>query len=335
MAQKPQYGMTAMMTGFLDLGFEGYFACRIATDPDPTNEERGMSGYTMALTGEDRLDQGIRLQVDADYYARNARPPLREMKIEIGVRVTTVTCDGKLWTQPGDLIGARVHLDGADDPAAGLPLPIFESRNNITGSDDAMSFVITPFNLRIESERHRLSAVDYANPSDPGQQIWQIDDPSVYKRRLTSSVSMNDVEVSEALRVFDAYGYFRDRRKYLEKLIADNDVRIARGASNASELETANQGYRSRIYQLEFWGDRVISKLQTRCDWKFAINGPKSFDFDVGVPIDTKAEWPITFWFGGWDGDLLTGYMRGVLSLPFAGAEQATRLKASRAARKS
>ena len=26
---------------------------------------------------------------------------------------------------------------------------------------------------------------------------------------------------------------------------------------------------------------------------------------------------PVTFWFGSWDGDLLTGWMQGTLSVPF------------------
>jgi len=25
----------------------------------------------------------------------------------------------------------------------------------------------------------------------------------------------------------------------------------------------------------------------------------------------------VTFWLGGWDGDLLTGFMQGALSVPF------------------
>ena len=48
----------------LAIEFEGYFMCRLATDPDPTNERRGASGYTMAIAGEPDMDQAIRLQLD-------------------------------------------------------------------------------------------------------------------------------------------------------------------------------------------------------------------------------------------------------------------------------
>ena len=312
---------TKRATAYLDVGFEGYFACRIATDPDPTDERRGMSGYTMALAGEDPLDQGIRLQVDDAYYQRNGRAPMRQMGIEIGVSVTSVRCAGKPWPRAAGLIGAKVHLDGGDDPAAGLPLPIFESRNNITGSDDTMSFVITPFRLRIENGAQTLTAIDYVDPRDPSRQPWQIDDPAVYERRLTRCWATDDQCVAEAIGVFDAYGYFRDRRRYLERLIEHAQAEIANlpaKSPEAAALEANIQRFRSRIYQLEFWGDRVISKLLMRCNWQFDINGPKAFGFDVGVAVDTSADWPIELWFGGWDGDLLLGYAQGTLRLPFA-----------------
>ena len=71
----------------LEVHFEGYFMCRIATDPDPSNEHRGMSGYTMALPRETRLDQIIRLQVDEEFARKNARAPLHDLGKDIGVRV--------------------------------------------------------------------------------------------------------------------------------------------------------------------------------------------------------------------------------------------------------
>ena len=46
----------------LRIHFEGGFQCRLATDPDPTRESRGVSGYTYALAGESDLDQVICLQ---------------------------------------------------------------------------------------------------------------------------------------------------------------------------------------------------------------------------------------------------------------------------------
>ncbi len=36
----------------LVVNFAGWFQCRLATDPDPTDEPRGVSGFTFALAGE-------------------------------------------------------------------------------------------------------------------------------------------------------------------------------------------------------------------------------------------------------------------------------------------
>ena len=36
----------------IKLTFSGWFECRIATDPDPTDEPRGVSGWTAAVAGE-------------------------------------------------------------------------------------------------------------------------------------------------------------------------------------------------------------------------------------------------------------------------------------------
>lgn len=291
----------------LDIGFQGYFTSRIATDPDPTNEDRGMSGYTMALPNEDRLDQVIRLQADADYWSRNMRKPLDEMPYTIGVQVASVQIAGRDFAPAAPLLGSLVYLDGRDNPLAGA---VFESRNNTTGSDDTMAFVIDPFKLRIDGPAATITATDYLDPSDPARPLWAISDPNLYGRRLTRCVSANDQEVSEAIGVFDAYGYFRDRRRFLEQQIA--------AGGDAATIET----YRSRLFQLETWGDRVISKINLRCDWQFDINGPQNVVArqPLGIQLVTTQPWRVSFWFGGWDGDLLVGYMRGLLRVPYVPA---------------
>src|SRR5215210_6042114 len=134
----------------LDIQFEGHFMCRIATDPDPTNEQRGVSGYTIALVHEDPLDQVIRTQIeDEKFLEKNLREPAQQMGIKVGVNVCNVSFDGKpLYGPTRDaLLGARLYLEGKDDPFDG---PIFDSRNNIVGSDDNMAFVINPFELRLQ-----------------------------------------------------------------------------------------------------------------------------------------------------------------------------------------
>ena len=307
-----------MSYGTLDINFEGYFMCRLATDPDPTNEERGMSGYTMALANEDPLDQVVRLQATREWLERNARPPLLDMKISVGVTVKSTFFNGVPYDGAGDVIGARVYLDGVDFP---LPGPTFESRNSTVGSDDSFAFVVNPFKLRIEREDTgvKLTATDHLDPTDPRRPLWRITDPNVYSRRLASCASTGDTEVAEAINVFDAYGYFRDRRRYLGKLIRDTCAARAAAGSPAEgqQCEARIESYRSRIYQLQHWGNRVISKIQTKVGWEHDINGPESVEGNLGGTVETALPWRVKYWFGGWDGDLLLGYMRGTLSVPF------------------
>ncbi|HYH45048.1 MAG TPA: hypothetical protein VEG34_05135, partial [Thermoanaerobaculia bacterium] len=192
----------AAIAKLLEMQFEGFFMCRLATDPDPTNEERGVSGYTIALVHEDPLDQVIRTQIeDKKFLERNLREPAERMKIRIGVDVYNVLFDGKPYfgAARDALLGAKVYLEGKDEPFQG---PIFDSRNNIVGSDDNMAFVVNPFELAIRRDGLAFEAKDWLDPSDPERKIWQIEDPTTYARRLPSFAS-GSTTAQAAIRVFD------------------------------------------------------------------------------------------------------------------------------------
>jgi hypothetical protein len=301
----------------LQVQYEGYFMCRLATDPDPTNEQLGVSGYTMALVPEDPLDQVIRLQADEKFASKNLREPAEQMGIRIGVDVNNVLYDGKPY-EPGlkALRGARVSLEGQDPPFDG---PIFDSRNNIVGSDDQMSFVVNPFEMVIRGRGVTIRAVDHLNPADPSQKIWEIEDPSTYARRLPSAFSPSSNQVMSILRVFDQATYFNDRLRYLRQRMAHLEAQ-RRPRKENPDLETEIQTLQSRIYQIEFWGSRFYTKMAFQLTYNFRVNGAQVIEDRKNAlkgTADTTHPWPVTFWFGGWDGDLLVGYMQGSLGIPF------------------
>lgn len=301
----------------LELEFEGFFMCRLATDPDPTNEELGVSGYTMALVRESPLDQVIRLQADEAFVKKNLRAPAQEMGIEINVKVRNVLYDGNPY-KPGleALYDAPVSLEGKNPPFDG---PIFDSRNNIVGSDDNMMFVVNPFDLVIRGKGVTLRAVDYLNPADPSQKIWQIEDPNTFVRRLPTLFTSSSTQVMSILRVFDQATYFNDRLRYLRKSKELLEAKRKPGKKDP-ELETEIQELESRIYQIDFWGSRFHTKMAFQLTYDFRVNGPQTLQDRKNVlrgTADTTHPWPITFWFGGWDGDLLVGYMQGTLGIPF------------------
>ena len=308
---------------YLSLNFEGYFMCRIATDPDPTDEAHGTSGYTMALHGEPSLDQVIRIQPGDDNETA-LREPAEQLGIRIGVCVGGVNYDGQFDEEATKLLrGATVNLCGRDDTFDG---PTFVSRNNTVGSDDTMAFVVEPFDLWIEHEAVTIRATDDLDPENRDKLSWQIDQPKDYARRLpTRFVLGGSAEAHQAIGVYDEYGYYRDRRRWLNEQIECVQKKLGENNGNdADQLKAELEGYRSRLFQLETWGDRVINKLGFLCEWDFLINGKQSIEghdalqkaLPDGCSVDCGQRWPVRFWFGGWDGDLLTGYMRGTLDLP-------------------
>ena len=79
----------------------GWALLRLPTDPDPSDEPRGVSGYTFAFAGEPDLDRILYLQPPANFAPRSQSPPL-------GVRVTSaVRTDGE---QVPVLASAAVNL---------------------------------------------------------------------------------------------------------------------------------------------------------------------------------------------------------------------------------
>jgi hypothetical protein len=311
----------------LEIQFQGYFLCRIATDPDPTNEQRGVSGYTLALVDEDPLDQVIRTQVDRAFLERNLREPAERMGIKIGVDVDNVLFDGQPYYGPARqaLLGARIYLEGRDEP---FPGPIFDSRNNLVGSDDNMAFVVNPFEMAIrkkatdgKTDRLVIRTVDHLYPADPERKIWQIQDPDVYARRLPTFQSGSTTAMA-AVRAFDGYTYFANRMKFLRQRIAELEQKkqVVRSEEERARIEAKIQGLRTRIHYMEFWGSRFETKLAFQVTYGFNVNGPQSVEDPEGLlggTVDCANSWPVTFWFGSWDGDLLIGFMQGSLSVPF------------------
>jgi hypothetical protein len=179
----------------LTLNFEGWFQCRLATDPDPSDELRGVSGWTLAVAGEEDLDRVIRLQ---EPVSRRSHGP------GVGVVVRIVTVDERHI--PGHpLVGGQVEL---------LDGPKFEGRNGIVAEDAAEG--IDPFHLRITSGGVTLRRKDILDPQNPERKIHEVD-PSVLKRRQpVEGEAAERAEIADATGVMDYVGYRRERKEKLE-----------------------------------------------------------------------------------------------------------------------
>lgn len=277
----------------LTVNFEGWFQCRLATDPDPSDEPRGVSGWTFAVAGEEDLDRVIRLQEPVS--SRSHGP-------EVGVVVRTVTVDER-HIPDHPLVGGQVEL---------LDGPKFEGRNGIVAEDAAEC--IDPFHLRITGGGVTLRRKDILDPQNPERKIHEVDASVLRRRQPVEGEAAERAEIADATGVMDYLGHLRERKESLEKLEA--------GPEGAGD-PVLRAAFQKRIADLKESlekRDIRVGILGASLVYRFAIRGPAQVvgDRDVlGGIVGTSPPWPIEFWAGGWDADALCGYMRGRLRVPF------------------
>ena len=152
----------------LDIQFEGYFQCRFATDPDPSDERRGVSGPTFAAPGEPDLERTIRFN-DFQYL----RYPRTQ---EDGVKVTQILVDN-VSVPHHPLVGGKVNLLGD---------PQFRQRNLII-SEVALQTLIDPFILQISNNDICIERVDFLDMVHPEYTYADIFlNPTLMNRRLNT-----------------------------------------------------------------------------------------------------------------------------------------------------
>jgi hypothetical protein len=276
----------------MTLDFEGFVQVRLATDPDPSDEPRGVSGWTHAAAGEPDLDRVLVLQDDEGRRVRRSRGPA------VGVTVRAVGGDTR-----HPLVGAPVRL---------LDGPKFEGRNWIVASDGFEP--IDPLHLHIAGagvvldKRHLLTG-----PAGDPVPFYRIT-PEELARRTPSLEADADAqrEIFTALGIPDGGpAAWRQARK--TQLQQDLDE------LPPAEVETAT-ALRLRITDLDIGGPAVRT-VGVRMRYSLALSGPGRATDDAQVfrdRVDADSDWPIDFWVGGWDADALCMYMRGRLSLPLA-----------------
>lgn len=269
----------------LRLDFAGWFQCRLATDPDPADEPRGVSGWTFAVGDEPDLDRIIRFQDPP--VTRSYGPP-------VGVTVRAVADNG---TPVADhpLAGARLDL---------LDRPRFEGRNGLV-TEDGLE-LIDPFRLRVSGAGVVLERAD---PLDPrGRRIPEV--TAGYLRRRTAGGVEGGPEVTAevlaATGIADPDQHLRERAERLRAELA------------ATGDPTAKAALGKRIRALR-------TLMAIRISYRFDVGelgGVGTVRDEGGVldgAVDPVAPWPVAFWLGGWDADALCGFASGRLTLPAPG----------------
>jgi hypothetical protein len=291
----------------LILDFEGYFQMRMATDPDPTDELRGVSGYTFAFCGEPDLDHLLHFQPDEPGVWERDFGPGGGPKV--GVVVTSAKRDGK---DVPDLVGGRIaFVDGMVVEHNGLLV-----RNDY--------FIINPFRVTLTTGKTLLlDRVDYLNPANPNMPENEADSTMLQRRQATTFQS-NSEEVAQATGLPNAANVTLiqnrlNRKASLEALLASTPKK---NAVKRAELE-------SRIYELgiveQWWnlsqgtsGNRPIDRRAAQLalqlsGWNIDMNGAIA---ENRLGADERYPWNISFWMGGWDGDAMCGYVKCEWTIP-------------------
>ena len=309
------------------LEFGGYFQMRMATDPDPTDELRGVSGYTFALAGEPDLDAIVHLQpwepgvwqrkfgVEDIHDNPPDNLPVAQKSAaggpRVGVVVKNASIDGK--AKP-EYIGARVQF---------LGLQILEHNGVLVRND---YFFIDPLKVRVTLPDGQLLAerLDWVNPADPSMPLWEATSAMLLRRQPSSMMSSSPM-VAAVTGLPDASNetLILNRKERQDKLKALRDIttdptEIAALTTRIEQLDLVTQWWNLSVGT---WNNRPIDRRAHQLTllfdgWNVALNGTVS---EGGlVPGDPTQFWPLAFWMGGWDGDALTAWVEGSWSIPLA-----------------
>jgi hypothetical protein len=296
----------------LYLAFEGYFQMRMATDPDPPDEPRGLSGYTFALAGEPDLDGLLHLQPDEEGVCERrfgVKPQATDPRVGVTVRQAK-RFDAKtlVYKEAPEWIGARVSFVKAQ----------LVERNGIIIRNDL--FAIDPLRVQVRKKRGALvlDREDFLDPDNPELPISQATS-AMLTRRQPQGLTDNSVEVAKATGLPDASDATCIQNRIIRQKNLEELLKRTRNPVERAALET-------RISQLnilqQWWNlsekgtpiDRRAHQLTLQgYGWSIDINGPVHAN---KIGADENTTWPLSFWMGGWDGDALCAYISGYLSIP-------------------
>lgn len=299
----------------LTLDFGGYLQLRMATDPDPTDDPRGLSGYTFALPGEPDFDGLLHLQPDEPgVFERAFGPPPDASGPRVGVTVRRASLIGNAGElDVSSLVGARLAFPGAR----------LVERNGLVVRNDF--FAIDPLRVVLRAAHGPevlLDRRDLLDPARPHLRIVDAGSAELMRRQPAGWVS-DSSEVATATGLpqpITEMTYVDNRRARQRALIALREQTTDPIAQSGLDTRIEELNTVRRFWELSVSPRPVDRRAYTlglqAQGWSLSLNGPIVAD---GLGCDPDGDWALTFWLGGWDADALCAYIQGTLTLPIEG----------------
>lgn len=263
----------------IDLQFGGWFQCGLATDPDPYDEPRGISGYMRSLPGEPDFDRVI-------YF--NTPPFERPYGPGVGVRVKQATATNPAYAAfAANLMNAQVDL---------LDKAKFEGRNGVVAEDGKEP--IYPFKLGLTTT--------FGSAAKPFQDA-PVDFP--YYSLQANGVGLNTEENIRKTGIPDIRQHLLARLSMLRRVLG----------SATDEVTRLTLQQRIRFLQsLEQQPNTIATQFfPYMMAWDITLTGTTALDGTMSAEMAQllSLPWQGTFWMGAWDPDTLCGYVAGTIKI--------------------
>lgn len=290
------------------LHFEGWAQGRMPTDPDPSYEPRGVSGYSFALPGEPDMDRVIYFQNKKGVVHRTHTP-------EVGVYVT----GGTEFTSEG--AGGETTFLKKQKITTGHPL--FNAKIDLKKNAKFISEnstviyngfgVMNPFIFSVEGKNASFQRRFYANPQNPKENVEDYD-INVLTPYMLNTVFMDSVQLMEEPAILNRTAFRNERKAALEKELESVLAKLALHPNDRA-LMIHEAALNKRIAELNMNDpdDRRTRQIGTQTLINYPLNA-------VDATINNKLikpteDWPITMWFGAWDADSLCFFVNGFVEI--------------------
>lgn len=278
------------LTPLWKFSFAGFFQCRLAIQPDPSDSPRGVSGATFAADSEPDLDRIIRFQAAEPRIA-----PVRKPGPDIGVYITKVEFhnDGQVEDRTADWHEVSLQplkLGG------GTLWPCFE--NFGTSSEPEP---INPFTIRID----RKDKKGYIQAADD---VLSAYDEHGDRMPVAISAGTGDGHYESFQAMYDA-ARVKNPEVFLQLRKRQLCAALTNDPKNSALLERRAK-FESPSHDLTL-NEAFI--LTTR--FSFPLRGSR-LEVGQGVSIpNQKSNWSVSLNMGRWDCDALAGFVTGELCI--------------------